>query len=359
LKRIRKLALGAASLVLCFAATEIGLRIALFSDVAWIREHAWRLRRAELFFDPSSDDDYWKLRREFGGSTGESPARLLNSELGWVDASIDPATLSNARAPAPGDTRRVVLLYGCSFSRCMTPSAECFEGLLEQSPLGRRYVLVNYGVGGYGLDQTSLMLDATLPRFAAAKPIVIVGILLDDDFDRCVLRLRGSPKPRFVLRRGALERESERVPALDEFLRVHPLGPTSYAWRCLARAYGWARDQGIQAEKRQLGAALLASITEKLRAEGVESFFVLYSGEATLSTPPGASWREAMAIDELRKSGAHFVATRASLERFAREHGGSAADCFLHEGDAGGHYSALGNQVVFSAMLAGLEGRFD
>jgi hypothetical protein len=358
LKQTRKLGACVIALIVGLAGVEFGLRAALFSDSAWIRERAWRLRRAELYFDPSSDDDYWKLRHFIEGSTGEVPAAQIHPELGWIDTSFDPVTLVNRNLPDASDPRRPVLLFGSSFSRCMAESGECFEALLARSPLRDRFVLVNCGVRGYGIDQTYLLLRATLARYAARKPIVIVGLLLDDDLDRCVLRLRGSPRPKLMLRAGELVRESERVPTLDEYLRDNPIGTTSYAWRGVMRACG-SSGGAADPEKRALGAAVIAGIVEQLREAGVEFFFVLYSGEETLRTPVGASWREALALDGMRKAGARFVATRGALEEFAREHGGSSADCFLHEGESGGHYSAIGNQLAFSAMLAGLEGKFE
>jgi len=359
LKQTRKLAWCAIAFVAGLVGIEFGLRAALFGESPWIREHTWQLRRAELYFDPSSDDDYWKLRHYVEGSTGEVPATQIDPVLGWIDTSFDPVTLISRDLPDASDPRQPVLLFGSSFSRCMAESGECFEALLARSALRDRFVLVNCGVRGYGIDQTYLLIAATIARYAERKPVVIVGLQIDDDIDRCVLRLRGSPRPKLVLQGGRLVRESESVPVLAEYLRDNPIRATSYEWRGVVRACGLSSSDALEREKRELGAAVVAGIAEELRAARVEFFFVLYSGEQTLRAKQGEPWSEALALDELGKLAAPFVATRAPLEQFAREHGGSNAECFLHEGEAGGHYSARGNQIAFSAMLAGLEGKFD
>jgi hypothetical protein len=246
----------------------------------------------------------------------------------------------------------------------MTSREECFEGLLERSDLSDRYVLVNYGVRGYGIDQVYLLLQASLARVSASKPLVVVGIEIDDDFDRTVLRLRGSPKPRLSLCDGALVRESDRVPTFEEFLRVHPLGATSYAWRGLVRGASWLPDsllarEEVEAEKQALGAAILAGICAELHAADVEFFFVLFQGQRSWRDAEASAWREPLALATLDAAHARRVSARASLAAWAAEHGNSAAGCFLHGGEADGHYNALGNEVVFSALRAGLDGHFD
>ena len=105
-----------------------------------------------------------------------------------------------------------MLLFGDSFCECATPPEECWQGLLERSPLGPRFALVNYGTGGYGLDQVLLLARRVLDRWRGRDPLVVVGILVDDDLDRDALALRNFPKPRFRLADGVPQQGPAMTP---------------------------------------------------------------------------------------------------------------------------------------------------
>ena len=82
--------------------------------------------------------------------------------------------------------RRPFLLFGDSFSACVD-DVLCFEDLLENTQFNSEYVILNYGVGGYGLDQIWMLMDKVLPLYPHA--IVVIGIM-SDDIDRAHLRMR-------------------------------------------------------------------------------------------------------------------------------------------------------------------------
>src|SRR5205085_7133999 len=97
-----------------------------------------------------------------------------------------------------------VLLFGDSYAQCATPPEQCFQSLLEQSELTHEFALLNYGVGGFGLDQMYLLLRHVLPRFREQKPFVVVAIMIDDDFTRSLLAMRDWPKSRAHWEHGIL-----------------------------------------------------------------------------------------------------------------------------------------------------------
>ena len=69
---------------------------------------------------------------------------------------------------------------------------QCFEDFLNSdTSFSNNYYLLNYGIGGYGVDQIAMLCERVVPMYD--KPIVIFG-MLTTDIDRSVLPLRGGQK---------------------------------------------------------------------------------------------------------------------------------------------------------------------
>src|SRR5690606_21886828 len=174
----------------------------------------WRLRRAGIYADAQSDDDYWKLEHGLRRPGERDSFVHRDAKLGWLDPRLAPGSYAHV---GEGDLRgrRPVLLYGDSFAACTTAAADCWEGLLERDPeLGATHVLLNHGTAAFGLDQILLLVRASLPRWRGRDPLVVVGIFVEDALDRSLLAFRGCPKPRFELDADGrlVERAVEDVP---------------------------------------------------------------------------------------------------------------------------------------------------
>lgn len=356
----RRLVLGAALLCASALLLEGALRGLLFAEVHAAAPLATRLRNELYFADAYSEDAAWMLRARFHPeTTGPHPRR--DERLGWTSDEIEPGTLRHAREPVPAG-ERPVLLYGDSFARCLTERADAWEGLLERSELGPTHELLNYGVGGYGLDQIELLLDATIEHHAERHPLVIVGILVDDDLDRTALALRGFPKPRYVARDGGYELEPPAARDASEYLASHELGIDSYAWRfvlhgCLPTRVCWrlTNEEARRDEKRARCRFLLERIARRLDGLGLEHFVVLFHAEKALATDGPYSWQEPFLYTTLRELGLPFVSSKRALrEDMART--GLAPEAYLA---LERHYDARGNAAVFPAFLRGLRGEFE
>lgn len=353
-----KLVRLALALAAALALAETGLRIALFSDARWIARATAALRKPSHYYDSRHEDEYWLLRRRLGETDAIAP-EALHPTLGWVASDLDRDTLRHRRDDGSEAPRRLVLLYGDSFARCMRGAEPCFEDQLASSELGARWKLLNHGVPGYGIDQVLLLIEGSLPHYAARAPAVAVGIYVDEDLDRAQLELRGSTKPRFELRDGSLVPATARVEPLESYLASHPLPATSYLARLLARSR-LAPDRWREPDREaaaRLCSALLERIHAGLEAAGIEHFFLLFFGERSALAPLEGDWREPCVVDTLTRAGARFVTTRGAFREHAERNGGSVADCFLREGAAAGHYNSLGNALAFQALVEGLEGR--
>ncbi|MFT5051077.1 MAG: hypothetical protein ACI8QZ_002485 [Chlamydiales bacterium] len=357
----RALLLGLVALLLF----ELAIRWLLFAAPSAMAAVGARLQHAELFAAPW-EDDYWKLRYLFrdAARAHRPPSHPL---LGWHTAEVDPDDLEH-RAHGALAGRRPILLYGDSFAACVTPAAECWQGLIEASPYGMSFALLNYGTGGYGLDQTYLMARESLPRYLPERPLVVIGILIDDDLDRTGLRMRGWPKPYLVpAADGGLQLDEPVAPDEEHFLGEHPLSIRSFAWRYLLCGSGllpaWlenrftGRREALE-RTRYCSRLILEALAQELRASGSEHFVILFHGPPASGSPLGrrqhAGWRESFLVRELERLGLPYVLS--SVELAASGEPG----LFVEDASARrGHYTAAGNRAVFGTLVRGIEGQFD
>ena len=253
-----------------------------------------------------------------------------------------------------------MLLFGDSYAWCATPAADCWQGLLERSELSDRLCLLNYGAGGYGLDQTVLLLDLALPRFIDRDPIVVVSLLVDDDLDRSLLDVRGWPKPRFELADGTLVRVERELPATrEDFLAEDGVRIGSYAWRWFVhgtRLLPWRLRRwpigDLDGRMVDLNRALLADVVDRLEVSGVPFAFLLFHGWSIFDPTPshGLRLREDLVTGELDRLGTPWISSRRAILEDAALTGRGRGDYFLLEGRMPNHYTPLGNAVVFAPL---------
>lgn len=342
---------------------EFSLRFLLFVD-APLPAGAARLRNANLFANKWSDEHH-ALDHVFTAPEKRREARH-HPLLGWTVARIEPQTFAHADAPSAAG-RRPVLLFGDSFAACVTEPRDCWEGLLERSPLGASYRLLNYGVPGYGFDQTCLLMRACLERWQDANPVIVLSLLVDADLDRSALSFSFWPKPRLSPEGGLEVRGAVPIDA-DAWIAERGLGIQSYAWRWLVHGSGllpegWMHslggDAAHEAEVRRLVPPLLASVLAELQGRDLEFFVLVFHGTKHLREEGIQDWRETLLLGELERLGIPYVSSKRVLIADRRATGRTVADYFVLRGPSRRHYSAQGNAIVFAALRDGLEGKFD
>jgi hypothetical protein len=284
---------------------EGAIRFLALSDSPIARRWGAALRSPGNFSNRWSDD-YWMLKYRFA----DPEARIeptFDSLLGWRSAAIEPEGYRHADA-AGLDGRRPVLLYGDSFALCVTKDEECWQGLLERSELGRDHALLNYGVGGYGLDQIYLLFQHSIDHYAELDPIVVVAVLVDDDLDRSSLRFRSWPKPHLSLTaEGTFAPDGPVTRDPLDYLEQNSTGIWSYGFRYLV--YGahvlprneseWLIGRGSRvAETEELNRNILDALAAELAARDLDAFVLLFHGRPYLEIH---DWREAFLVR--RKSG--------------------------------------------------------
>jgi len=252
------------------------------------------LRHASFYADGSSDDDYWKLVYLFSSRNGSE--RHYDRLLGWVNHRISACYYTHPKE-SEIDGRVPVLLYGDSWAECLTPSAQCFDGILNSDPRFRkRFYMINFGISAYGVDQIFLLYQATVDRFQ--NPIVIFSFL-DDDLDRSVLHLRDfGPKPFFNVKGTSLELNGTPVEEdLSRFFDQHPVQIWSYLYRmasfCVKSPLpGWLKafmrgDREKVKKKKEVARAILLSAEHDLRKRGLRHLFLVFEETFKAWQPPG------------------------------------------------------------------------
>jgi len=334
---------------------ELGLRFFLFGPGEW----GSSLRRAHFFGDSLSDDDYWKLQHVFADPATRLAVPHADPVLGWTGTFVTPGTYAHVDAERVHG-RTPVLLYGDSFAQCITPRRRCFQAVLDESDLGDRYAMLNYGVGGYGLDQIYLMLARSIDAWVESDPVVIVGILVEEDLDRGVLSFRGWPKPRFELEGDGLALVEPSTTDPDEWIRLSPPRIASYLSRFLTYRPGLlprALQRSLQErrrkrpEKRELNRRILEQIQFELESRELRYFFFLFHNLEYVTSGAVSEW-ERLIVDFCAERSIPVLSARPYLLAAA---GGSREACRTFYDRA--HLTPLGNRVVFEGLRQGLLGR--
>lgn len=346
-------------------ALEGGLRFVLFSPFARAHGYGWQLRNEALYTAREAGRETWALRAAIHGPAPRSAE--FDERFGWLPEDIDRTTLASPDEARLG-SRRPLLLYGDSYARCVSEAGLCWGELLERSPLAQRFALVNYGVGGFGLGQIHLLMQATLARFQERDPLVVIGILVDDDLDRSYLPFRSKPKPYFTLEGDELVLHPLEHEDAASWLADNPPAIRSFLWRWVLFGSGLVPRRAALAltmeadhveEKAALNRRLLAEIQHDLERRGLEHFFVLFHARKALEAPGAYAWQEPFLYRTFEELEIRFVSSKRFLRAHLARTGTGPEALFFAEGPGLNHYTALANEIVFEALRAGIEGRFE
>ena len=359
----RGLRVALISLGLAWGAGELGVRWLLFGEGSVPQALGASLRDPNRFADALSDDDFWRLQRRFQDDIERDQFARPHPELGWLPGSVSSRDLAHRDEESLGG-RRPVLLYGDSFSACVAPSEDCWETLLDESALSSEYRMLNFGTCAYGLDQIVLLLERSVDRYLEQDPIVVIGVFVDEDLDRCALSFRGHPKPQVIERSEDFAWQYPGDVGVEEWLEQHPISPRSYLGELflgsglVPRGCSERSKADSIALKQERATWLLQRMRELLRERELDHFVVLFHGERLAAGREGVDWREAFLLRTLEELQIPYVSSREALFADHIATGRVARDYFLKEGALSGHYTASGNEAVFPAMVAGFRGDY-
>jgi len=355
--RLRALALRLALVAALSALALEGLvRGILFEGWFQSVERIARLRAPSNFARPN-EDEFYELRVLLRQDQRIPEPNRPDPVLGWTPMAMLPGYDHGSRTKV-GD-QRPVLLFGDSYAIGVVEERDRFQTLFEETEHADSMELVNYGCGGYGLDQICLLAERALPLWAAQRPLVLMSLLVDDDMDRCRLSMRPWPKPRFRVVDGRLELEREPLPTTAEHMAsAFPLAK-SWTWRLFLHA-GILPERlanrlcgGAAAERRasEVSALLLERIIAELEALDVPFGFVLFHNRTSIYRPASLEWREALVVDTLERHGVPYVSTRRVLAEHMAQDGRPESDYFILQGLGRNHMTRLGNEIAMTEMV--------
>ena len=295
------LALATVSLLISLLLAELAWRLLLSSDTKTGR----RLKNPRLYADPFSDDLFWQLRYRWQGHRGHfQPPKNPHPRLGWHSARVGADYSQIDEKHVAG--RRPVLLFGDSFAQSM-PGVRRFEQILNQDEaFSRDHYLLNYGIGGYGLDQIYLLFESTIDRFD--DPFVIFSFMTFD-LDRSALSVRIGQKPYFELEEGSLVLRGVPIESdAEKFYAEHPPFVGSYLLRRLSRLPFFAGDEATSAataRKKRINGAILERVVRELESRQLD--YVIFVFHARKAFIKGPDWRSTFIRQKLDDLGAPYL----------------------------------------------------
>lgn len=358
----RKWAIALLSVVLSIAVSsglsEAALRWALFHtsiDLA-AKDPAYYAR---------TQDELWVYRILFSGGrpvagATEQPGGMRDSQIAFYRAwatSLQPddtlgyARKPNVRVPCHETTSLAtrglhehaadgpkIVFFGDSFVESAACSNDTLTTKLE-ALTGTD--TLNYGVGGYGLDQILLAYERNAPRFDRPDSLVLVG-LIRNDLDRILLTVRSAPKPYFTADGDRLTLHVDHLRA-DGSVERPP--ERFYLWYFLRGRLGLPVHAAYLRETRDERRAAVADLSTRLFDRFAATARASRSGFAFVLFPtPGMPFDDET-LASMRATGARVI----DLQTCLRDSG--QPDTALY---AELHPTSLGNDLLARCLVAGL-----
>jgi hypothetical protein len=290
--------------------SEFVLRNLLFSDYAIVK----RWRDPSLFADYFSDDDYWKLCFLFDGQN--KPPANPHKLLGWV-GNFERDSLIHKYSDKV-ENRTPVLLYGDSFAACVTSEDDCFQGVLNADrEFNMNFYLLNYGAGGYGVDQIDILFENSVGLYE--KPFVIIS-LMTYDIDRSVLSVRTGQKPFYKIVNDKLELQG--IPIYkepDDFISNNPPGIHSYIYRFLTYNHYlparlstyWTEEQKID-HKIELNKKIILKIFDTLKKLQLKYIFLIFHPHGEVYNEK--DWRNDFLVELFSEYNIPYISSRELIK---------------------------------------------
>ena len=353
-----KWAIALISIVVAVGVCEALLRFALFHTEL-------QLAAKDPAYYARTLDELWVYRHLFSnaGQLSAAPDQaggMRDSSIEFYrdwSASLQPDSLlgyarkPNVRVPChetsglgtrgrggydPGSPKLV--FFGDSFVESAACSNDTLTTKLERLT---GIDTLNYGVGGYGLDQILLSFERVAPRFDRADCLILIG-LIQNDLERVLLQVRSAPKPYFTVDGDRLALHTDHIDAkalgdyfqrpperfyLYDFLRGR-LGHPAYA--------AFLRDTRVQrqAAVADLSTRIVERFADDARRSRFRMAFVIFP-------TPGAPFDETL-MASMRAAGVAVIDLQSCLRASGRP------DTELY---AELHPTSLGNDLLAHCLV--------
>ncbi len=353
----KRLAVALGSLAATLVAAEVCLRCAVFTTWGRATPGLARLSRPGQWGDFRFDDNYWIVHAF--GAEGSARRETTNHHavLGWLPGAVDGVRLRHVEGDLPPG-KHPILMFGDSYTECMTAPEECWQELMRLSLLSPHVSLLNFGARGYGVDQMLLLLDRTIDQYTDKKPLVVVAIMIDDDFDRAMLRVAAFPRPQMKLVNGSIDPHVEPVPSPAQFFAGGgPLGRSSLlaAWLGYQvpnqfKSWRARRQRQRDSESQAMATALVERLAAVVADRQLQLVLVLFHDYPSLMDPASSGWREPLLIAQAQRLGVPCLVLREGILDECKRRGIDPFEMYGGAPELLAHWNARGNQVVFTVL---------
>lgn len=311
------------SVLFTVAIAEAGLRIYLFH----IKGDVLHLKSPGLYTGGQGDDDFWYFgyvweNKDVLAAPGKGNPKEFYAN--WpVSLEFDPVLGYKRKADVtfPGHetsnlgTRGLkqytlegpkIAFYGDSFVESNAFSDNTLTSMMEKKT---GIDCLNYGVGGYGLDQIYLLFEQTYKQFDPATTRYLIGAI-GEDLERMLLRVRQSAKPYFTADNGALVLHADHIDAADpkRFFQTYTPRFRSFVLELLAHKIKPLNDFFVARREREENARieeLTALLVKKFKETNRNVTFVIFS-----------DWRGSMLKEELRRQGIPYIEADRCMKEY-------------------------------------------
>ncbi len=303
-----KILLFAITLAICLVIAEFAFRWMLFGGSS-VFEHLRNPRHFSAVYNETDfeafPDDFWKLTYYF--QTDARPPDNPHPYLGWIGNFNGESLVHWDESKV--EHRRPILLYGNSFTQCVL-NTPCFQDILNADTVFTKdNYLLNYGVGGYGVGQMTLLMDSTIHRFE--NPYVFLAIM-PMDLDRTILSFRIGQKPQFDIENGELVIKGLPIdPDPENWIKDNPPEITSYIARRLKMKGYEAREEnppGLDEFKQKImdvNTKVISQEVEKLKRSNTPFAVIIFN---TLNFDK-RNWRNEYLYRLMNKLDAPYIIT--------------------------------------------------
>lgn len=338
-------ALFLSSVVVCIIIIEVAWRTIIFGDFGILESQ----KKAELYADPYSEDDYWKLKYLFRKKIIDKQKKQeKNEDRPERDNKLftrlvlrDSYKHINLKYV---NGRRSVLLYGDSFAACYMEDG-CFDHILNNdTPFSKNHYLLNYGVGGYGLDQIYFLFKNSIDNYK--KPFVVIS-LMTLDLDRSALTVRDVPKTYFTIENDMLILHERPSPFHDREAYNEKNKPQilSYFYRRVLYSSAlkklmpdWLisylkKEKYYTQKKIRLNEKILLAIIKELKSRDLDYVFLIFhpikvAGVGALDEDV-SDWRNPFIRNILEEQNAPYIWSRDIILQNMKAEGLTLDDYFI------------------------------
>ncbi len=281
------------------------------------------LKDPSLYANYFDDVNYWKLYYLFGGEF--KPPDNPHPLLGWI-GDFGRGTLMHNKIEGT-QNKRPVLLYGDSYAQCVT-GVECFQDILNRdTAFVKNHFLLNYGVGGYGVDQIQLLFKNTAHHYK--NPFVIFSVMVSD-LDRTIMPFRTGQKPYYKIENDSLILQGVPIDSNPaNYIQNNPPNIKSYLWRKFLYSDVNFLPSGLdsslkhiertKAEKLWVNGVILKSVIDELRNNNIDFMFVVFHyiepGNNEFSVDNDEDWRDKFLKDFLESNKVQYVWSKELIRK--------------------------------------------